>query len=158
MATILSKFAAGNLATINGDCAGDVFVNDYFIDLTAAQNVTGNIIDMGTLPFGCTVSDAILVMADLDTGAAMLVDVGIMSGTPGDAVSVRTCGAEIFSASTLGQTGGVARPTLASAFKIAATNVDRSIGVKIGTQAGTAAAGRIGVRVFMHATDPNVPF
>lgn len=154
----LSKFAANQIATVAGDCAGDVVVNDYFYDLPVAQNVTGDIIDLGVLPANHTISDAVLVTDDLDTGAGMVLDVGLMSGTPGDAVSARTCGAEIFSGATTAQTGGTARPTLASAFKILAAETDRSIGVKISTQAATPVAGRIRVRLFMHAADHKLQF
>lgn len=160
MAIRASKFAQGVLTTVTADCAGDVVVNDYFYDLPAAQNVTGDIIDIGVLPAYHTVSDVVLVVDDLDTGGspAVVLDVGIMSGTPGDTATARTCGAEIFSGATTGQAGGVARPTLASAFKILATDADRSIGVKVATQSATAAAGRIRLRVFMHASDHKVQF
>jgi hypothetical protein len=160
MATYASKFTSDVLTTVAGACAGDVVVNDYFYDLPTTQNVAGNIIDIGTLPGGHTVSDVILAPDDLDTNGTptLTLDVGIMSGTPGDTVSARTCGAEIFSASTAGQSGAVARPTLKSAFTIAATESDRSIGVKIVAQSATAAAGRIRLRVFMHAADRNVTF
>lgn len=158
MATIASQFATGQLATVSGDCAGDVIVGDYFMDITTAQNVTGTIIDLGILPAGHTVSDVILIPDDLDTATGMTLDVGIMSGTPGDIVSVRTCDAVIFAASTAAQTAAVARPTLATAFKILPTSVDRSIGVKIAAQATTAVAGRIRVRVFMHPADTQTQF
>lgn len=160
MSTILSKFVTRQLPVVYGDCAGDLVVNDYFVDLTTAQNVTGNIIDIGLLPAGHTVSDAVLIPDDLDTDGtpALALDVGIMSGTPGDSVTVRTCGAEIFSGSTAGQTGAIARPTLPGAFKILPVEYDRSIGVKIATQSATAAAGRIRLRVFMHPADHKLQF
>lgn len=160
MANLLSKFAAGNLANISADSAGDVCVNDYFIDLTAAQIVAGAIIDMGPLQAGMTVTQTFLVTDKLDSNGAptITLDVGTLTGNPGDAVTARTCNAEIFSASNVAQAGGVATPTLKTAYKIAATNADRSLGVKINAGAATAAAGRIGIRVLMHATDPNVPF
>lgn len=153
-----SKFAQGQIAFVTSDGAGDTVVNDYFYDLTTAQNITGDIIDIGTLPAYHTVSDMVLIPDDLDTATGMTLDVGVMSGTPGDTVSARTCGAEFFAASTAAQTAAVARPTLASAFKVLPTEADRSIGVKIAAQATTAAAGRIRVRVFMHAADHRTQF
>lgn len=160
MATIRqSKFITRQLPTVSSGEAGNVIVNDYFYDLPTAQNVTGDIIDIGVLPAYMTVSDAVLIADDLDTGTpAILLDVGIMSGDPGSTDTGRTCGAEIFSGATAAQAGGTARPTLATAFKILATEADRSIGVKIATQAATAAAGRIRLRVFMHAADHKVQF
>lgn len=153
-----SKFAQRVLKTVTGDCAGDVVVNAFFYDLPAAQNITGDIIDMGVLPAYHTVTDMILVPDDIDSATAAVLDVGIMSGEPGDTVTARTCGAEFFSGSTAGQTGAVARPTLASAFKVLPTEADRSIGVKIATQSGTAVAGRIRLIVFMAPADHKVQF
>lgn len=160
MAIRASKFAQAILGTVTGDCAGDVVVNDYFYDLPTAQNVTGDIIDLGILPAYHTISDAILICDDLDTNGApaMALDVGIMSGTPGDTITARTCDAVIFSGATTAQAGGVARPTLKTAFNILPVEYDRSIGVKIATQAATAAAGRIRLRVFMHPADHKVQF
>jgi hypothetical protein len=161
MATIASKFITNQLPTISGDCAGDEIVNDYFIDLTASQMVLGNIIDIGVLPANHTIGSARLICDDLDTNGTPLValDVGILSGTPGDIVSTRTMGAEIFSADTSARTGVAAAATLASAFLIRSTGLDRSIGVKFQAAPATAAAtGRIRLRVHMFANDPNVQF
>lgn len=159
MATIRqSDFIKRIQPTVSSGEAGNVIVNDYFYDLPTAQNVTGDIIDMGVLPAYMTVSDVVLVCDDIDSGAGAVLDVGIMSGSPGDTNTDRTCGAEIFSGATTGQAGGVARPTLASAFKILATEADRSIGVKIATQSATAVAGRIRLCVFMHAADHKTQF
>lgn len=161
MATIRqSRHAKNQLAVAVSDGANDVVVNDFFYDLATAENVTGDIIDMGVLPAYHTVSDAVLIVDDLDTGGspAVVLDVGLMSGTPGSTDTSRTCGAELFSGATTAQAGGVARPTLASAFKIQATETDRSLGIKIATQSATAAAGRIRVRVWMHAADHKLQF
>ena len=161
MATIRqSEFIKRTLPTRTISGAGNVFVNDYYYDLPAAQNVTGDIIDIGVLPAWHTVSDVVMIVDDIDTGGspAVALDVGIMSGDPGSTDTSRTCGAEIFSGATTGQAGGVARPTLAAAFKIKPTEADRSIGVKIATQSATAAAGRIRLRVFMHAADQTYQF
>ena len=157
MAIRQSKHASNQLAVAVSAGANQIVVNDYFYDLPTAQNVTGDIIEMGILPAYHTVSDVVLVTDDLDAGAGMTVDVGLMSGTPGD-TGARTCGAELFSGANTAQAGGVARPTLASAFKIQAAETDRSIGVKIATQAGTPATGRIRLRVLMHAADHKMQF
>lgn len=150
----VSSFSKGTLATIVGGCAGDVVVQDVYYDVASGQNVLNDIIDIGILPANHTISDAILFPDDLDSNGTPLcaLDVGIMSGTPGDAVSARTCGAEIFAASTAAQTGSVVRPTLKSAITILPSNIDRSIGVKFQAAAATAVAGRIRLRLFMHST------
>jgi len=155
----VSGFSNRNYPVAVGDCAGDVIALDYFYDLPTAQNVTGDIIDIGILPAGHTVSDALLLPDDLDTNGTptIALDVGIMSGNPGE-TGARTCGAEIFSGSTAAQAATVARPTLKSAFNILPTDLDRSIGVKIATQSATAAAGRIRLRLFVHPSDRNLQF
>lgn len=158
--TKVSKFSAGTLPVVTGDCAGDVVVNEYFIDVTAAQIDADNMFDLGPLPAFHTVVDMILVPDDLDTNAspALTMDVGILSGTVGDATSARTVGAEFFSASTAAQGGTAARMTMASGFKVKPSGADRSIGVKVVTDAATAAAGRIRALVFMAPMDQNVQF
>ena len=161
MSIIASKFIIGKLPTVTGDCAGDLVVNDYFIDVTAAQIEADNIFELGILPAGHTVVDAILVSDDLDTNAspALVLDVGLMSGTVGDtADTTRTCGAELFNDTTAAQGGTPTRASAATAFKIKAVEYNRSIGAKVVTDAATAAAGRLRVRVVMAPADHNVQF
>ncbi|HEX5362341.1 MAG TPA: hypothetical protein VFW49_14840 [Fluviicoccus sp.] len=157
--TKVSPFSASTLGYVTGDCAGDVVVNEYFIDVTAAQIDAGNMFDVGILPAYHTVVDMILIPDDLDTGTpAITLDVGLLSGTPGDAISDRTIGAEFFSASTAAQGGTATRMSLASGFKVKPTESDRSIGVKVVADAATAAAGRIRLLCFMAPADHQVQF
>ncbi len=160
MATRASQFATNVLPTRTISGAGNVFVNDFFIDLTAAQVVLNDVIDLGVLPGYHTITDAILYTDDLDTNGSptIALDVGIMSGTPGDTVNARTIGNELFAADTTARTGGVARMSKAAGFNIKPTETDRSIGVKIQAAAATAAAGRIRLRVWMHAADHTYQF
>lgn len=160
MAQLLSKFASRQLQIPSADRAGDVIVADYFIDLTAAQMGAGALIDLGPLQAYTTISDAILVPDAIDSNGSKTVtlDVGLMTGVPGDATSTRTMGAEIFSASTAGRTGVAERASLATAFRIAAVDYDRSIGLKILAAPATAAAGRVRVRLFMQPANKENPF
>lgn len=138
--------AKGTLLAPTPDAAGELCSYRATITLTTAQETLGQIIEMGPLPAGCDLVDAILDADDLDSGvAAITLDVGVMSGTAGVSDGARTCGAEVFSASTVAQAGGVVRPTLASAFRIARSDTDRGIGVKLAAAPGTAAAGTIGL-------------
>lgn len=155
MATYVLKWAdqGGNGNVAYPDCAGDVVVNRYEADLasTPLKGVTlavNDIIDMGIIPASSVPVDVIIDSDDLDTGGspALAFDVGVITGTPGDAVGSRTCGAEFFSASTLAQAGGVARTSLKTAFRIAPAGFDRSIGIKITAAAATqATSGKLGV-------------
>lgn len=157
--TKVSKFSNRNLPIKTSDCAGDVVVNEYFIDLTAAQLVLNNIFDLGILPAETRVVDMVLVSDDLDTGGpTVTLDVGLLDGTPGDSVNSRTCGAEFFSASTAAQAGVPARMTAATGFKVAAAAADRSIGLKIAAAPTTPAAGRVRVLAFMVAADRQITF
>lgn len=160
MTILASKFVTGALPTVNAECAGETIVNDYFFDITAAQNILNDIIDLGVLPAYHTVSDAVLLSDDLDTNGTPLLalDVGIMSGTPNDTVTARTCGNEMFAADVAARTGVSSRMSKVAGFNILPTEADRSIGVKIQAAAATAAAGRIRIRVWMHAADHKVQF
>lgn len=151
MATKASTFTKYATTFITGDCAGDVITNDYYVDLAAADIVLNNVIDLGVLPANHTVADAILIADDLDTNGAptLALDVGVMSGVPGDTTSVRTCGNEFFAAVSTAQAGGVARMTKKEGFLVLPSAADRSIGVKFQAAAATAAAGRVRVRFFM---------
>lgn len=158
--TKVSKFSSNQLSTVTAPTAGDVIVQQYWIDVTAAQIEAGAMFDVGILPAYHTVTDMILIPDDLDTGGspALTLDVGLLSGTPGDATSDRTIGAEFFSDSTAGQGATVTRMSLATGFKVLPTETDRSIGVKVETDAATAAAGRIRLLVSMTAADHKVQF
>ena len=148
---------AGRGNVIVPDCAGDVVRNRYEFDLAGPvlKGITlqaGDIIDLGPLPANYTVMDVVIDCDDLDTNGtpALAFDVGIMSGTPGDTVSARTCGAEFFSGATIAQTGGVARTTLKTAFRVVPTGADRSIGLKVTTAAATQpTTGKLAVNVFI---------
>jgi hypothetical protein len=151
MAVIQSKFAKGVIGAPYPAFAGHV-VAKRFDHAFAAAPALNDIIELAPLPAGARVIDMIFDGDDLDSGTAMLVDVGIMSGEWGDESQSRTVGAEFFSASNLLQAGGVARPTLKTAFRTTPSGTNRSIGVKIATAAGTFVAGSIGLTV-LYATD-----
>ena len=148
MATYVLKWAdaGGNGNVINPDCAGDLVVNRYVADLasTPLKGVTlaiGDIIDCGIIPAYTSVLDMIIDADDLDSNGTptLAFDVGTITGTPGDAVSARTCGAEFFSASDIAQAGGLSRMTLKTGLRVAPVAYDRSIGIKITAAAATQA-------------------
>ena len=138
------------------DCAGDIVVNRYEIDLASAPlaGVTlgvGDLLDIGIIPATAQVVDVVIDSDDLDTGGspALAFDVGVLSGAPGT-TGTRTCGTEFFAASTVAQAGGVARTALKTAFRVARAGSDTSVGVKITAAAATqATSGKIGVSVFI---------
>lgn len=155
MPNFASQFSQHVRNTNNSDNAGSGVANQFFIDVTPAQLVAGNIFDIGILPAGHTVLDAVFAPDDLDTGATPTVtfDIGVMSGVIGDVISARTSGAELFAASNAAQTGAIARPTTRSAFTIPAAAFNRSLGVRVVTAPATAAAGRIRLMVWVAPVD-----
>jgi hypothetical protein len=144
MTILQSNAAKGILPIPYPGFAGQAVAVRHTIVVPA--NVAANdILEVLPIPPGCRPVELIVDSDDLDTAAAITFDVGVMSGEFGSTDPARTCGAEFFLNSTLGQAGGVARPTLASAYRVASSPTERSIGIKIKTVAGTPVAGTIGV-------------
>lgn len=144
-----TDYAKGGIIAPTPDNAGEVVSYRAEIDLATTDLTLNNIIEMGPLPGDCDLVDVILDADDLDSNGApaITLDVGIMSGDFGVSAGARTCGAELLSAVTTAQAGGVVRPTLKTAFRIARSHVDRGIGVKIGAAPATAQAGTLGLTV-----------
>lgn len=128
--------------------AGVVAFETFEFALTGALAVN-DVIEMGILPANNRIVDAMLDSDDLDTGGtpAITLDVGIMSGEVGDTSLSRTVGTELYTASTVARAGGMERTSKAQ--RLAPTNADRSIGVKVaaGPAAG-ATTGKIRLTVF----------
>lgn len=143
MAILQSLWATSQRAVPYADTSGDDVSQLFEFALPSTALAANDIIELGVLPANHSVTDAVLVSDDLDSGGApaIVLDVGIMSGDVGDNVSARTCGNELFSGSNVGQAGGVARATQVSAFTIASANDHRSIGVKVTTAAAAQTAG-----------------
>jgi hypothetical protein len=127
--------------------AGETITVFAEYSLTAALALN-DVIQMLKVPAGCAIVDAVLVADDLDTGGApaITLDVGI-AGADTD---------QLFAASTVAQAGGVVRPTIATAFRDAATAADRTVQVlvKAGPATG-AASGKIGLSVSYRAKQVN---
>lgn len=146
MALYKSKQAASRAAAISPD-GGNCAIPLVFEHVVAAgQFALNDIIELGALPAGTVVlSPPTLVVDDIDTGTTLVVDVGLMSGqylaALDDAGAARTCGAEFFSASTLGQAGGVAVSSVKAGMLLVPSFSDRSIGLKITTAAAGLIAG-----------------
>lgn len=104
---------------------------------------TGDILEIGILPQNNTICDC-TVFSD---AVGISFDAGIMTGTPGDTVEIRECGNELFTACDIGTSGGAIKPEKASAYRIASSNVERSIGLKI--TGGSPAAGTVSITLFI---------
>ncbi|MPZ36674.1 MAG: hypothetical protein GEU95_01205 [Rhizobiales bacterium] len=151
MALFHSSYVRGGERVPAPQWAGDVVAVRFEYTLPTAEQITGNIIELGVLPAYARPIDAVLD-SDALAASALVLDVGIMSGDVGEALdevgAARTSGDELFDGITTGVAGGVVRPTLAKAFRVAPAAKDRSIGLKIATQGVTPAEGKIGLTVF----------
>lgn len=151
MAILKSEAAKGLVNVAFPGSAGEAITQRY--SMTVPTTVEADdILELAPIPPNCRVVDMVVDCDDLDTGTpAIVVDIGIMSGEWGEG-GARTVGAEFFSASNIGQAGGVARPSLASAYRTGTSDKARSIGVKIATVAATAQAGQIGITLTVAAS------
>ncbi|KQV27836.1 hypothetical protein ASC97_05575 [Rhizobium sp. Root1203] len=148
MGLIQSKYAKGIIVPPFPAFAGAIVAHRFFHDFAAAPALN-DILELAVIPAGARVVDMILDSDDLDSGTALVFDLGIMSGKWQENNGARTVGAEFLSGSTIGQTGTTARPTLKTAFRTVRTGADRSIGLKIATAAGTFAAGQVGLTLLI---------
>ena len=148
MALRQSDYAKGILAVPYPSLAGQAVTHRFAMTI-GADAALNDIYELACIPANCRVADIVLDPADLDSGgsAAIVLDVGIMSGAWGDNDGARTCDDEFFDGITTAQAGGVARPTLATAYNTGGAATDRSIGVKIATAAATPQAGVLGLTV-----------
>ncbi|MDA4845945.1 hypothetical protein [Hoeflea poritis] len=142
---LLQGDAAKGIIPVNYPCAAGEVVAQRFDYAALADLAANDIIELGHIPPNAKLVECVLICDDLDSNVTptLVFDVGIMSGDWQDNDAARTCGNEIFAASDLGQAGGVARPTLRGAYRIAAAEKARSIGLKVTTAAATAQAGTI---------------
>jgi hypothetical protein len=132
------------LSMIDGSSA--VALVFEYVCTTLALMALNDIIEMGALPAGAiVVAPPLLVCDDIDTGTTLTLTVGLMSGqylaALDDAGAARTCGAEFFSASTIGQAGGIATSAVVAGLQLTPSSSDRSIGVKIAAAATGVTAG-----------------
>lgn len=125
MATFLSEHASGVKVVSFPSEAGQVNVARFDYVIPSGQNPAANdIIEIGYLPAGCVPVDAVFYADEAGVGT---FDVGFVTGTVGDNVSVRTSGSELFAAAA---DVTVTRLAQASAFRLTKANGDRGIGVK----------------------------
>lgn len=131
MSILQSDWGKLRKQTPYADCAGDVISERFDYTVVSAIG-TGDILELGVLPAGHTVVDAVLITDDIGTAT---IDVGIMSGDVASTDPARTCGNELFAAAA---DASVVRMSAAGGFRIAPADVHRSIGLKV--SAAVAAA------------------
>lgn len=121
--------------------AGVCILTEYVVETGLALN---DVIEMGAVPEGCVVTDALVATDDMDSNGAPLIglDAGFLSGTYGQKDNARTCGSEIFAASNVGQAGGVARLAKKDAVMAAPDPIAlKPYGLKVQAAAATLVVG-----------------
>lgn len=159
------KQPLARVPAISPDGAADAIALVFEHIVVAAQMAVNDVIEMGVQPAGTILSALpILVCEDLDSSTGIVLNAGYITGqylaALDDAGAARDCGAEFFSASTLGQAGGVATSTIAACLLGAPSLSDRPVGIKVATAAtGTLTAGAK-IRLILNVTPapPNMAF
>lgn len=147
-AFIQSNYAKGTISPPYPSHSGET-ISHRFAIVAAATLALGDIIELAVIPPNCRVVDIVLDVDKLDDHETETIslDVGLMSGNWGVNDDTRTCGDEFFDGDTTARGGGVARPSLVSAYRVGTSPVARGIGVKVAAAAATKAAGTIGLTV-----------
>lgn len=113
---------------------GAVLIRADFVVPTGGLLV-GDIIEMCGLAEGLVPTDVKGIFEDLDTGAAITIDCGILSGPYAGLLnadgSPRTMGNEFFAAATTGQAGGVMEANKSAGYLLIGSSDVVSIGFKI---------------------------
>lgn len=122
--------------------AGDVMWADFFYSFASVGLLTTDKLELGLLPAGCQIVDAILMPESLNGNAS----IGIMSGEAGLNDAARTVGAELWSASAVASTP--ARLALLTGFKLGVANVDRGIGYTTSADIVAGAGKQVTLRLF----------
>lgn len=124
------------------------------VSLPAGQAVN-DIIEFGELPEDHVPVDFVLDAADIDTNVTptVVLSAGLLNAAKTDiSAGADDGGAAWLTGSTIGQAGGMARPTVRALWltnPLAATK--RMLGAKITTGAATAAAGDVAMTIYYRA-------
>lgn len=118
-----------------------------FVDLTAAPALNDTVY-LGDLPEDCVPVDCILDSTDIDTNGAPAVTIsaGFLTAAKTD-----LDGTAWIVSSTIGQTGGMARPTTNTMVKTAPSSARKPFGLKFTAAAATFANGQVGLTIFYRA-------
>jgi hypothetical protein len=151
MATLLSKTATGQKPVTSLMSALVMGIMYEYVTTTALA--AGDIIDLGPIEAGVVPVDVKLITDDLDTNGTPLVtlSVGILNAGKTD-LSGGT-NETFITASTIGQTGGVAPATTAAVYLLGASTSARRLGIKVVAAPATNAAVGKKIAVVLSATE-----
>ena len=121
--------------------ANDTVTARFVLALGTVAPAVGDILEMGRLPEGCCL-DSIKVDTDqLDSGTALALNFGTLTGQPGDTVSTTRVNNNEFGNQTLGRVAGETVVTGTRIVRLPPQPVDRGIGFTLTAAAGTAVTG-----------------
>lgn len=137
-----SKNTASRVPALTPNASGDIMAATGEFIVPTGLAIT-DVIEFGILPGGCLPVDFTLITDDMDSNGmpTVIMNGGLLSGTPGDVNNARTCGADYLSASNVGQAGGLARANVATGFLATPSVSDRGFGVVLTTGAATLVVG-----------------
>lgn len=116
--------------------------------IVLASFVTASVYEMLTIPVGARVVDWTVDVDDIDAATAAVFKVGVLNSGKTDLDS----GNAIWKTSlTTGQAGGVARMDTVTALRAGVATAERVVGIIPTTDAGTFAAGTLGITVWLSA-------
>ncbi len=131
------KNDSGLLCVPSSGFAGVVHQQRFEISVPAGL-VEGDIIELGVLLANARVVGCLF---DADEQTDMVVDIGFMSGDVGSDDPDRTCGSDLFNDQAVN--GVLTMFTTGAPLRLAKSDVDRSIGVKVVTKATTENVGGV---------------
>lgn len=115
----------------------EVIITHTFNEAVAATDV----LELAPLAAGTKILSADVASANL---GAITLDIGFMTGTPGDASSARTCGAELFNDQAAGTPAAM---TLAAVVALTVSGEHRSIGIVPSAEITAAANKKVHLRL-----------
>lgn len=142
MAIVQSLWAKGNQQSKRPQTAGAVHAQLFSYDASAGL-LAADILEIGELPPGCQIVDAMVFTEGTFTG--ITANVGLMSGEYGSTDAARTSGTELYSAADLTT---FARLVQKSTLLIAPSVAARGIGVKVSADVTAAAGKKIHLMLF----------
>ena len=145
MATLQSDAVKAARPSITPDGSGEVYSVRGKVDLAAALALN-DVIELVKLPAGCVPVDFTSDIDDLDSNATptLAMSIGFTAGTV----------AEFRAAGALGQSAGLVRMDSVLAPRVAPTEADRAVGMKVTTAPATGAtSGTIGFTLFYRAAN-----
>lgn len=120
----------------------------------AANPTAADLLIMLELPADHVPVDFILDADDMDTNGAptLTLDVGILNDGEDDIdTGASSGGAKWMLGSTVGQAGGIVRPTTKTISRVTPTSTNRKVAVRVAVASATFAAGKIGLTLLYRA-------